>query len=38
MKEARNPKQYYILIDESGTLPDPKDRFIVIAGVGVEWE
>lgn len=25
-------KQYCILIDESGTLPDPKDKFIVIAG------
>jgi len=29
-------KLYYILIDESGTLPDPKDKFIVIAGVGVK--
>jgi len=25
-----------IFIDESGTLPDPKDKFIVICGVGVE--
>jgi len=24
-----------IFIDESGTLPDPKDKFIVICGVGV---
>ena len=24
---------YYILVDESGTLPDPKDQFIVIAGI-----
>ncbi len=23
----------YILVDESGTLPDPKDQFIVIAGI-----
>jgi len=29
-------KLYYVLIDESGTLPDPKDKFIVIAGVGVK--
>jgi len=29
-------KLYYILIDESGTLPDPKDKFVVIAGVGVK--
>lgn len=29
-------KQYHILVDESGTLPDPKDKFIVIAGVGFE--
>lgn len=28
-------KQYFILIDESGTLPDPEDRFVVITGVGV---
>ncbi|MBU4298435.1 DUF3800 domain-containing protein [Patescibacteria group bacterium] len=28
-------KQYYILIDESGTLPDPKDKFVVITGVGL---
>lgn len=28
--------QYYILMDESGTLPDPKDKFIVIAGVGIK--
>lgn len=25
-----------IFIDESGTLPDPKDKFIVICGVGVK--
>ncbi len=25
-----------IFIDESGTLPDPKDKFIVISGVGVK--
>jgi len=24
-----------IFIDESGTLPDPKDKFIVICGVSV---
>jgi len=29
-------KQYYILIDESGTLPDPRDKYIVIAGVGIK--
>ncbi len=27
---------YYVFIDESGTLPDPKDKFIVVAGVGVK--
>ncbi len=27
---------YYILVDESGTLPDPKDKFIVIAGVRIK--
>lgn len=32
----QNSKQYYILIDESGTLPDIKDKFIVIAGVGLK--
>lgn len=32
----QNPKQYYVFIDESGTLPDVKDKFIVIAGVGAE--
>lgn len=32
----KNLKQYYIFIDESGTLPDVKDKFIVIAGVGAE--
>lgn len=26
---------FTIFIDESGTLPDPKDKFIVICGVGV---
>lgn len=36
MTKIKDPKQYYILIDESGTLPDPKDRFIVIAGVGIK--
>lgn len=25
-----------IFIDESGTLPDPKDKFIVISGVGIK--
>jgi len=37
MRKIKNKaiKQYYILIDESGTLPDPKDKFIVIVGVGV---
>lgn len=25
-----------IFIDESGTLPDPKDKFIVVSGVGVK--
>ena len=24
-----------ILIDESGTLPDPRDKFIVVSGVGI---
>lgn len=28
-------RKLVIFIDESGTLPDPKDRFIVICGVGV---
>lgn len=29
------PSQVYVYIDESGTLPDPKDRVIVVAAVGV---
>ena len=29
-------KMFNIFIDESGTLPDPKDKFIVIAGVGIK--
>ena len=32
----KNLKQYFIFIDESGTLPDVKDKFIVVAGVGAE--
>lgn len=26
-------RPYYVFIDELGTLPDPKDKFVVIAGV-----
>lgn len=38
MRKIKNKttKQYYILIDESGTLPDSKDKFIVICGVGIK--
>ena len=36
MIKSQNPKQYFIFIDESGTLPDIEDRFIIIAGVGAE--
>jgi len=36
MDKGSNSKQiYYILVDESGTLPDPKDKFIVVAGIGL---
>lgn len=31
-----NKSQITILIDESGTLPDPKDKVIIIAAVGTE--
>ncbi|MDI6602733.1 MAG: DUF3800 domain-containing protein [Patescibacteria group bacterium] len=34
--KTRIKKEYYVLIDESGTLPDPKDKFIAIAGVGLK--
>lgn len=34
-KKEKFKKPYYILVDESGTLPDPKDKFVVIAGVGL---
>ena len=34
--KIKNLKQYYIFVDESGTLPDIKDNFIIIAGIGVE--
>lgn len=27
---------FNIFIDESGTLPDPKDKFIVVSGVGIK--
>ena len=37
MKTSFNrQKQYYILIDESGTLPDPRDKFIIIAGIATD--
>ena len=36
MNFLKRKKQYFILIDESGTLPDIKDRFIIIAGIGLE--
>ena len=36
MKNTKYKKQYFVLIDESGTLPDVKDRFIIIAGIGLE--
>lgn len=36
MNFLKRKKQYFVLIDESGTLPDVKDRFIVIAGVGLK--
>ncbi len=32
----RVKSQYYVLVDESGTLPDPKDKFIVLAGIRFE--
>jgi len=35
IQKSRCKQLYYVLIDESGTLPDPKDKFIVIAGVGI---
>lgn len=35
LSNKNNLKQYYVLIDESGTLPDQKDKFIVIAGIGI---
>ncbi len=36
MPQIQKLKQHYILIDESGTLPDLRDKFIVIAGVSPE--
>ena len=35
MNFLKHKKQYLVLIDESGTLPDAKDRFVTIAGVGL---
>ena len=32
----QNINNYFVFVDESGTLPDVKDKFIVIAGVGAE--
>ena len=32
----QDSKPYYVFIDESGTLPDVKDKFIIVAGVGAE--
>jgi len=29
---------YSILVDESGTLPDPNDKCIIIAGIGIKGE
>ena len=36
MNFLKHKKQYFVLIDESGTLPDVKDRFVAIAGIGLE--
>lgn len=36
MVKTNRQKQYYILIDESGTLPDPRDEFIIIAGIATD--
>ncbi|MFH1423486.1 MAG: DUF3800 domain-containing protein [Candidatus Nealsonbacteria bacterium] len=36
MTKINRQKQYYILIDESGTLPDSKDEFIIIAGIATD--
>ncbi len=29
-------KKFTIFIDESGTLPDPKDKIVIVAAVGVD--
>lgn len=26
---------YYVLLDESGTLPDPRDKYIVVGAIGL---
>lgn len=36
MNFSKHKKQYFIFIDESGTLPDIKDRFVIVAGVGLK--
>lgn len=33
---TKTTEQYYILIDESGTLPDPRDEFVIIAGIATD--
>ncbi len=35
-KKGYKNKKIIILVDESGTLPDPKDRVVIIAAVGIE--
>jgi len=35
MDFLKHKKQYFVLIDESGTLPDVRDRFVTITGVGL---
>ncbi len=34
MENATKPKRIYIFLDESGTLPDPKDTVVIVAAVG----
>jgi hypothetical protein len=35
MAKLKNLSGVTLFIDESGTLPDPKDKIIVVAAVGV---
>jgi hypothetical protein len=35
-KNLKNRNPQHVFIDESGTLPDPADKFIVVAAVGME--